>query len=146
MFFNSLVNKTPQLAYKEKRSRHRLKCDTRALVQELTDSYIYRATIVNHNDKGLYLQTNVRLGLGKIILIGFDKSSSGSNPQTYQAEIKWEKRLTNLDYHYGYGAKYIHGPSNRKSEGPVKADLRKHAIRQFSIPTQHTISSKPFGC
>jgi hypothetical protein len=103
-------------------------------VQELDDSYIFKATIFNRDNNGLYFETSIHLNRGEVIYIGYDESSSGSSPQTHQAEILWAKRLTNSHYNYGYGAKYIHGGSNQKSEDlnfADEAELRKNARRQF---------------
>jgi len=137
MFFNSSNNKYPKLKYNEKRSRPRSICDIPALVQEIDDSYIYKADIFNNNNKGLYFETNIRMNPGKKIYIGIDESSSGTHPQTYHAEILWVKRLTNSNYNYGYGAIYIHGMYNRKSEDlnfAGEAELRKNARRRFCKP------------
>ncbi len=135
MIFNTLNNNYPQLKYTEKRSRRRSLCDIPALVQELDDRYIFKANIINHHNRGLYLETDFQLNLGKDISIGIDKSSSGSMPQTYYAKILWVKRLTKSDYNYGYGAKFIRGSDNPQSNNLNFVDeLRKHTRRQFRKP------------
>ena len=137
MYFNYLNNKHPQLRYTEKRSRFRSECDIPALIQELEDSYIFKANILNNNNNGLYFETNILLNPGKDIHIGIDESSSGSHPQIFHVEVLWVKRLTKSNYNYGYGAKYIHGSFSKKSEHlnfADKAEFRKNARRQFRKP------------
>jgi len=104
-------------------------------VQESNNIYIYRARLINFSAKGMYIETEIALGVGTDLIIGIDDSKLTSltaapdNPVFLRAKILWQKYLTNSIFNFGYGSKIISMADDLKTSETdlrVEQELRKH--------------------
>ena len=133
--------------YAEKRANPRMSCKVPATIEELKDSFLYRARLVNYSKNGMFLETDVVLDSEAEIVIGLEDppftspESSSDAPVCYQARVKWQKRIRGSIFNFGYGVQFISEADKKKS--PVrgsqeKRDLRQHPRRAYSKPVYFT--------
>lgn len=131
------------IRYNEKRGEYRKIQKTPLLVQEINDIYIYNARMVNYSDKGLYLETDTALDVGKDIIIGIEDSTSISpnaspdSPKLFYAKIIWQKNLIGGFFNFGYGTQFIYFNDKQKvkeSDSMVEKEYRKHTRKSSSKP------------
>jgi hypothetical protein len=133
--------------YAEKRANPRMPCKVPATIEELKDSFLYRARLVNYSKNGMCLETDVVLDSEAEIVIGLEDSpfaspeSSSDTPICYQACVKWQKNIKGSIFNYGYGVQFISDADKKKSlvRAPQeKRDLRQHPRRVYSKPVYFT--------
>jgi Tfp pilus assembly protein PilZ len=127
----------------EKRANPRNLCKIPATIEELKDSFLYRARLVNYSNNGMFLETDVVLDSGAEILIGIEDSlfSSPSHfsdgPACYRARIIWQKDTAGSIFNFGYGAQIVPDQDKKGSQGRdlnKKQELREHPRRPCSKP------------
>jgi len=135
------------IRYTEKRDGDRKFHKVPVWVQEINDIYIYNARMVNFNNKGVYLETDTALEVGKDIIIGIEDSTfispyaSSDSPKFYQAKILWQKNLIGGFFNFGYGTKFSYFNEKQNVPGtdtlPEK-EYRKHPRKRYSKPVIFT--------
>ena len=96
--------------YSEKRSESRLDHRTPITIEESSICVLYRARLANYSGRGLYFETDLLLNPGAKVYIGIQDSSNRFFPKDYGSflvEIVWRKRLAEISFNFGYGAKMI---------------------------------------
>lgn len=133
--------------YAEKRANPRMSCKVPVTIEELKDSFLYRARLVNYSKNGMFLETDVILDPEAEIVIGIEDSpftsreSSSDAPVCYRASVKWHRNIKGSIFNFGYGVQII--PDADKKESPAsgsqgKQDLRQHPRRAYSKPVFFT--------
>jgi hypothetical protein len=84
--------------YPEKRFYPRNFCKLPATIQELEDSFLYRARLVNYSNTGMFLETDVVLESGSEIVVGIEDSLfpfqvSAAAPATVDAPECYRARV-----------------------------------------------------
>ena len=134
--------------YPEKRSESRLDYWTPITIQESGVCFLYRARLANFSGRGLYFETDLLLQPGAKVYIGIQDSSHRFFPEDYGSffvEIVWRKRLTEISFNFGYGAKMIFDKAGKKSQRNDHAELkelRKNPRKPFSKLTYFASSNK----
>jgi hypothetical protein len=133
--------------YAEKRANPRMLCKVPATIEELKESFLYRARLVNYSKNGMFLETDVVLDSEAEIVIGLEDSpfasreSSSDAPVCYRASVQWQKNIRGSIFNYGYGVKIIPDADKKKSSArgsQRKRDLRQHPRRAYSKPVYFT--------
>ena len=131
------------IRYIEKRDGDRKFHKVPVWVQEINDIYIYNARMVNFNKKGVYLETNTALEVGKDIIIGIEDSTfisraaSPDSPKFFQAKILWQKNLIGGFFDFGYGTKFSYINEKQYLTGTDTLpgqESRKHPRKRYSKP------------
>jgi hypothetical protein len=60
--------------YSEKRAHNRNLCKLPATIEEIKDSFLYRARLVNYSNTGMFLETDVVLESETEIVVGIENS------------------------------------------------------------------------
>lgn len=133
--------------YAEKRANPRTPCKVPATIEELRDSFLYRARLVNYSKNGMFLETDVILDPEAEIVIGLEDSpfasreSSPDAPVCYRASVKWQKTTIGSIFNFGYGVQFIadEDPKSLPAKtSPAERDLRQHPRRAYSKPVFFT--------
>ena len=139
--------------YAEKRANPRMSCKVPATIEELKDSFLYRARLVNYSKNGMCLETDVVLDSEAEIVIGLEDSpfssreSSSDAPVCYRASVKWQKNIKGSIFNFGYGVQIISDADKQKSSvrgSQGKRDLRQHPRRAYSKPVYFTSENQFF--
>lgn len=134
--------------YSEKRSESRLDYWTSITIEESGVCFLYRARLANHSGRGLYFETDLFLNPGSKICIGIQDSSHKFFPKDYGSflvKIIWRKRLTDISYNFGYGAKMVFNKVQTKSQRNdhfEPQESRKHSRKSFSKPAYFSSQNK----
>jgi Tfp pilus assembly protein PilZ len=124
------------------------------LVQELNDIYIYRARMVNFNNKGVNLETDISLKVGTDIIIGIEDSTfispsaSPDSPKFYPAKIMWQKNLIGSFFKFSYGTKFIYFNNRQtvpKTNSMLGQEYRKHPRNPYSKPVIFTLMNQYYN-
>ena len=133
--------------YAEKRANPRTSCKVPATIEELKDSFLYRARLVNYSKNGMFLETDVILDPESEIVIGLEDSpfasreSSSDEPVCYRANVKWQRNTRGSIFNFGYGVRILSDEKKKSlpaKSSPAKRDLRKHPRRAYSRPVYFT--------
>ena len=133
--------------YAEKRANPRMSCKLPATIEELKDSFLYRARLINYSKNGMFLETDVVLDSESEIVIGLEDSpfasreSSSDVTACYRASVKWKKSTRGSIFNFGYGVQILSDEDQKKLPGKivrVKRDLRQHPRRTYSKPVYFT--------
>ena len=133
--------------YAEKRANPRMSCKVPATIEELKDSFLYRARLVNYSKNGMFLETDVILEPEAEIAIGLEDSpfasreSSSDAPVCYRANVKWQKSIRGSIFNFGYGVRILSDEEKKSSPAKssrAKRDLRKHPRKAYSRPVYFT--------
>lgn len=135
------------MRYAEKRAEPRTLCKLPATIEELKDSFLYRARLINYSKNGMFLETDVVLDSKSEIVIGLEDSpytpsvSSSDAPVCYRARVKWHKNIHGSIFNLGYGVQIIFDEENKRSplkDFQGKKDLREHPRRAYAQPVFFT--------
>lgn len=132
--------------YPEKRAHTRNLCKLPATIEEVKDSFLYRARLVNYSNNGMFLETDVVLDSGTEIVVGLEDSlfpsqnsvstaASFDAPECYRAIVIWKKSIKRSIFNFGYGAQILSEGDNKSSQGrnfQKKQDLREHPRKTYS--------------
>jgi Tfp pilus assembly protein PilZ len=132
--------------YREKRIYPRSLCKVPATIQEVEDNFLYRARLVNYNNTGMFLETDVVLESGSEIIVGVEDSlfpfqtssatpDASDVPECYRARVIWQKTTEDSIFYYGYGAQIISEADDKSLQNAdhhEKSDLRKHPRKPYS--------------
>lgn len=132
--------------YPEKRAHPRNLCKLPATIEEVKDSFLYRARLVNFSDSGMFFETDVILDSGTEIVVGLEDSLFPSQPATvssasfdapecYRAKVIWQKIIKGSIFDYGYGAEIIAEDDKKSSQAgefQKKQELREHPRKTYS--------------
>ena len=113
--------------FPERRSEVRLYYRAHLIIEESGVCFIYKAQLVNFNDRGLYFETDLLLQPGANVCIGIYDPSKRLFSEDYVrliVEIIWRSRLTEVSFNYGYGAMEIYNDEPK--------DLRKDPRKTYS--------------
>ena len=133
--------------YAEKRANPRISCKIPATIEELKESFLYRARLVNYSKNGMFLETDVVLESDAEIVIGLEDSPfssrefSSDEPACYRASVKWQRHIRGSIFNYGYGVQIISDADQEKSivkGSRKKRELRRHPRRTYSRPVYFT--------
>ena len=133
--------------YAEKRANPRVSCKLPATIEELKDSFLYRARLVNYSKNGMFLETDVILDPETEIVIGLEDSpfasreSPSDEPACYRANVKWHKSTRGSIFNFGYGVRILSDEKKKSlpaKSSPAERDLRKHPRRAYSKPVFFT--------
>ena len=69
--------------------------------------YFSYAEVFNFSGGGLYFKSNVAYKQGTKIRIQFDNPPFKSGPKTLSSVVRWCRELTDSDYTFGVGVKFI---------------------------------------
>jgi Tfp pilus assembly protein PilZ len=134
--------------YSEKRGESRVYYWTPITIEESGVCFLYRARLANHSGSGLYFETDLFLHPGAKIYIGIKDSSHRFFPKDYGSflvEIIWRKRLTEISFNFGYGAKMIFDKVEKKlqrNEHVELKELRSNPRNPFSKLAYFTSQNK----
>jgi len=132
--------------HSEKRAHPRNLCKLPATIEEIKDSFLYRARLVNYSNDGMFLETDVVLDSGTEIVVGIEDSlfpsqnsistwASLDAPECYRAIIVWQKNISGSIFNYGYGAQILSEKDKISSQDAgfqEKQELREHPRRSYS--------------
>jgi len=142
--------------YSEKRTHPRNLCKLPATIEEIKDSFLYRARLANYSNNGMFLETDVVLDPETEIVVGIEdsplasqksisRSASLDAPECYQVRVIWQKSLRGSIFNYGYGAQILYEGDKKSSQAEdiqKKQELREHPRRFFSKTAIFTSENK----
>ena len=132
--------------FAEKRAHIRNLCKLPATIEEVEDSFLYRARLVNYSNTGMFLESDVVLDSETEIVVGIENSpfdlptvssvsSASDAPGCYRAKVKWEKNIQDSIFNFGYGVHIIADEDKKKrrdGDTQKSRELRKHPRRPYS--------------
>ena len=124
--------------YSEKRSESRLYYLTPITIQESGVYFLYRARLVNYSRSGIYFETDLLLYPEAKVYICIQDTNHilfSEDHGSFWVNIIWRKRLTEISFNYGYGAKFIFDEAKRKLQKDDHVELkelRKSLRKPFS--------------
>lgn len=125
----------------KKRRNTRVYYWTPITIEESGVPFLYRARLANYSVGGIYFETDLLLYSEAMVYIGIQDSTHqlfSEECGSFLVEIIWRKRLTDISFNYGYGAKITFDKAQRKSQsnGQVKLkELRKNPRKRSKKPT-----------
>jgi hypothetical protein len=129
--------------FREKRAGSRTSHKVPATIEEVDDSFLYRARMVNYSQEGMFLETDVVLDAESEIIIGIDESPYGSSATAsetsacFRGKIVWQKDIRGSIFNFGYGIKIISDGDQHDAQGHFTQEineLRKYPRKPFSKP------------
>jgi hypothetical protein len=124
--------------YSEKRSESRQYYWTPITIQESGVYFLYRAQLANYSRSGIYFETDLLLYPEAKVYIGIQDTNHilfSEDHGTFLVNIIWRKRLSEISFNYGYGAKLIFDEAKRKvqkNDHVEPKELRKNPRKPFS--------------
>jgi hypothetical protein len=122
--------------YSEKRGESRIHYWTPITIEESGVCFLYRARLANFSGRGLYFETDLLLQPGAKVFIGIQDSTNRFFPEdhgSFLVEIIWRKRLTTIEFNYGYGTTVVFDKVEKK--------LRDHdELEELRINPRKTFS------
>jgi hypothetical protein len=132
----------------KKRRGSRIYYWTPITIQESGVCFLYRARLANYSRSGIYFETDLLLYPEAKVYIGIQDTSHilfSEGHGSFLVNIIWRKRLTEISFDYGYGAKLIFDEAQKESpknnDGELK-ELRKNPRKPFPKPTYFTTENK----
>ena len=132
----------------KKRRNTRVCYWTPITIEESGAPFLYRARLANYSVGGIYFETDLLLYPEAIVYIGIQDSTHqlfSEECGSFLVEIIWRKRLTDISFNYGYGAKITFDKAQRKSQSNVHVklkELRKNARKCSQKPTYFSFENK----
>ncbi len=132
----------------EKKRETRIYHWTPITIEESGDRFIYRARLANYSSSGIYFETDFLLHPGAKVYIGIEDSTHmlfSEDHGIFFVEIIWRKRLTEISFNYGYGAKVIFDQAEKKlqrNDHVELQELRKNPRKPFSKLTYFSSQNK----
>jgi Tfp pilus assembly protein PilZ len=132
--------------YSEKRAHNRNLCKLPATVEEIKDSFLYRARLVNFSNTGMFLETDVVLDSETEIVVGIENSpldssttasisSASGSPGRYRAKVVWQRNIQGSIFNFGYGVHIITEEDKKSSQAgdfQKNRELRKYPRRSYA--------------
>ena len=103
----------------EKRRDTRIYYWTPITIEESDVCFIYRARLANYSSSGIYFETDLLLHPEAKVYIGIQDSTHkffSEDHGSFLVKIVWRKRLNELSFNYGYGAKITFDEAEKKSQ------------------------------
>ena len=122
----------------KKRQGSRIYYWTPITIQESGVSFLYRARLANYSRSGIYFETDLLLYPETEVYVGIQDTSHrlfSEDHGSFLVNIIWRKRLTEISFNYGYGAKLIFDEAKRKvqkNDHVELKELRKSLRKPFS--------------
>lgn len=134
----------------EKRKSVRFNDNIPICLKDLNADMIFKAKVLNYNEKGLYFETDSFLNPGTEIYIGMQSLWSLPSSESYEysrARIIRRKKLAASFFNYGYAAKFLvpsKKPNIEKSSLKAGKELRKYQRKAYSKRTLFVIQESLF--
>ena len=132
----------------KKRRGSRIYYWTPITIQESGVSFLYRARLANYSRSGIYFETDLLLYPETEVYVGIQDTSHrlfSEDHGIFFVEIIWRKRLTEISFNYGYGAKVIFDQAEKKlqrNDHVELQELRKNPRKPFSKLTYFSSQNK----
>lgn len=110
-------------------------------IKNLKSGKIHNARMFNYSKKGMYFESDSILHAGDHIYIGVQDSpyaSSSGVIEYYRAEIRWNKKLKDSYFEYGYGVVFATADKKQNSN-KVKTEEDKNTGDSPKNPDRKTI-------
>jgi hypothetical protein len=117
-------------------------------IEESGVPFLYRARLVNYSISGVYFETDLLLYPEANVYIGIEDSTHqlfSEDCGSFFVEIIWRKRLNDISFNYGYGAKIAFDQPHQKlqSSSHVKLkELRIYPRRTSRKPAYFSFENK----
>jgi hypothetical protein len=121
------------------------------MIEESGVCFIYRARLANYSSSGIYFEADLLLHPEAKVYIGIQDSTYrffSEDHGNFLVKIIWRKRLNELSFNYGYGAKITFDEAEKKPQknnhGEMR-ELRKNPRKLFSKSTYFTSGTKYYN-
>ena len=132
--------------YSEKRAHNRNPCKLPATLEEIKDSFLYRARLLNYSNSGMFLETDVILDSETEIVVGienppfdfpttFSLNPDSEAPGCYRAKVVWQKNIPGSIFNFGYGVRFIADEDKKRPPGrdfQKSRESRKHPRKSYT--------------